>query len=82
MRIVPNVGLSINDQHAPAGVPVECDDVTAIQLIAMGRATKAENESPRSGEKKSHAHAPSPIETAEAPAAPENEVTRGSKRQR
>lgn len=64
MRIIPKRGLSLDDVHAPAGIPVECRDSLARELIALDQAVRAPAEEP--------AVRLSPvIETAIAPA-PEN----------
>jgi hypothetical protein len=71
MKIIPirgtNIGTGIAPVHAPGGVPVECPDALARELIAMGLAHPAPEPEPT-------APAAPPIETAQAPAAPERAI--------
>ena len=65
MKIIPLRGLSLDNVHAPGGVPVECRDDLARELIALGVADRA----PIAPEK---TPPPAPlVETALAAPAPE-----------
>jgi hypothetical protein len=73
MRIVPKRGLSINNVHAPQGVPVDVEDKLALELIALDAARYA----PAEVVAPVPVVAPEPvIETAEAAPAPETAVVR------
>lgn len=79
MRITPLRGLSINNVHAPAGVPVDVDDRLGAELIGYGVAVRAPDVP--AATKPAPEEKPSPvIETAEAAPAPENAAVKHRRR--
>ena len=70
MKIIPKRGLSINNVHAREGVPVECEDSLAKELILLDVARRAPAEAP-AVPPVVHPSAPAAVETASAPPATE-----------
>lgn len=66
MKIIPKRGLSINNVHAPEGIPVECEDGMAKELILLDVARRAPATPPAPA---SPAVEPAPAPTVEAASA-------------
>jgi hypothetical protein len=66
MRIIPirgtNIGTGTAPVHAPGGVPVECPDALARELLALGLASRAPSPAPNTGDPDFTGGAVSPAE--------------------
>lgn len=81
MKIVPLRGLSINNVHAPQGVPVDVEDKLAGELIGLRVAIRAPEAPPAVVEEVPAPAAPV-IETAAVPPAAATETAATRKRRK